>query len=214
MTYPFAIFDVDGTLLDTTEGIGSSIRHVIETCGLPDIDDKTLATFIGPPVQDSFGRVFGYDKLRCDELASVFRDYYKSEALYLARPYEGIFDVLDALEREGVAIAVATYKRQDYAEDILRHFGFDRYSDVLHGADFEGRMRKVDIIAACLSDLEADASDAVMIGDSLHDAKGAYQVGTAFLGVSYGFGFTEKEGVVGYPSIGVARTPAEILSYI
>lgn len=214
MGYPVAIFDVDGTLLDTTEGIVSSVQYVIETEGLGHLDQATLRTFIGPPMQDSFSRVYGFEPKEALRLADIFRNYYKEEALYRAVPYEGIFALCDELSSRGVRIGVATYKRQDYAQDILRHFGFDKYSSFLYGADFEGKMKKVDIIEKCLKDMGvARYSTALMIGDSSHDALGASLIGVDFLGVTYGFGFKTMQDVELYPFVGVAKAPAEILDY-
>lgn len=212
--YKIAVFDVDGTLLDTTEGVIAAVQYTIDKAGLNPLDEETLLKFIGPPIQDSFARVYGLEGDILQELAGIFRDSYKNDHLYKAIPYEGIYEVCDILREKGVKIAVATYKRQDYAENILKHFLFDRYSNIMYGADHENKLKKVDIIRKCMDDLGVhDYSQAIMIGDSSHDALGAEQIGMDFLGVTYGFDFKTKEDVARFQSIGSVATPMEILRY-
>lgn len=212
--YEIAVFDVDGTLLNTKEGVLASVKEVILKHGLDMPSEEVLDTFIGPPIQDSLARTFDLDKEKADELAAEFRMIYKGPNLLKATPYEGIYELMDELVKRGVQIAVATYKRQDYAEDILKHFGFDRYSDILYGSDFEGKLKKVDIIRKCMVDLGSeDYSNAVMIGDSWHDANGAKLLGVDFLGVTYGFDFHSKADVEACKNAGSADTPLELLKY-
>ena len=210
--YDAVIFDLDGTLLDTGEGISRSVGYVIETMKLPKITPEVMRTFIGPPIQKSFARVYGLDEKEANEAADLFRNRYKDTDILLATPYEGIFDTIRSLSDAGVRSAVATYKRQDYAEKILVHFGFDRVCDVICGSDFEGKLTKKDIIENAIKKLGvSDKKRAVMIGDSDNDAIGAAQMGVDFIGVTYGFGFASDEDVDEYANTGHAKIPAEIL---
>lgn len=212
--YEIAVFDVDGTLLDTTEGVLASVEHAIRTFGYPMPSPEVLRTFIGPPIQDSFAKTYQLEKAQADAMAAEFRQCYKGENLTKAKPYEGIYELMDELVKRGVKIAVATYKRQDYAEAILKYFGFDKYSNILYGSDFEGKLKKMDIIQKCMVDLgSTDYRNAVMIGDSWHDANGAEQIGVDFIGVTYGFDFRNEEDVRNCTCIGSADTPMEILKY-
>lgn len=215
MKYDYVIFDVDGTLLNTTEGVVASVRHTIEATGLPKLSEEKLLTFIGPPIQDSFHNHYGIEGEKLQELATIFRNEYKGDNLLKAFPYEGIYEVCEELMETGVKIGVATYKRQDYAERILKHFGFDKYSKYLYGADHENKLKKMDIIKLCMDEMGVtDKKQVLMIGDSSHDAIGAEKIGVDFLGVTYGFDFRTKEDVKKYPAIGAADTPMEILQYI
>ena len=213
--FKVAVFDVDGTLLDTTEGVIASVRYTMKAHGLKEPEERELRTFIGPPIQDSFARTYGLEGDILQELATTFRDRYKSVDLLKAVPYDGIYEVFEQLIANGVKPAVATYKRQDYAEDILRHFKFDNYTDILYGADHENKLKKKDIIKKCLIDAGAtDPMEAVMVGDSDNDAVGARDIGTNFIGITYGFGFSDKSDVDKFDNIGTATTPKEILKYI
>lgn len=209
------VFDVDGTLLDTTEGVLASVKYTIEQFGLNNLAEEQLKAFIGPPIQDSFARTYGLDGPVLQELATVFRNRYKSVDLLKAKPYEGIYEVFEELVKNGKKIAVATYKRQDYATEILKHFGFDKYTNILYGADHENKLKKKDIIEKCLHDTGTlDYEKAVMIGDSDNDAIGAEKIGISFIGVTYGFGFKTKEDVEKYSNVGCARQPWQILEFL
>lgn len=213
--YKIAVFDLDGTLLDTAEGVLSAVKRTIQENGREELTEEELLTFIGPPIQDSFSRAFGLSREEAQELAGVFRNYYKEqEYLFKATPYEGIFSLMNQLQEWGIKVAVATYKREDYAVSVLKHFGFDQYADIMYGSDIAGTLKKMDIIQKCMDDLGVkDYSEVVMIGDSNHDAMGAEQIGMDFLGVTYGFGFHSPEEVQQYPNVGYADTPLGLLSY-
>ncbi len=213
MRYSALLFDVDGTLLDTGPGLIAAIDYTVKRENLHPLDDATIRSFIGPPIQDSFRRVYGLSTEEAWRVATVFRSFYQGDALLMAKPYDGILDVCAELTRRNVPIAIATYKRQDYAERILKHFGFDRFTTHLFGSDFEGKLTKADIIAQAATSLGVPHEDALMVGDTKHDAIGAEQAGMPFLGVTYGYGFATEEEARSYPCVGVIKYPMEILEY-
>lgn len=213
--YKAAAFDLDGTLLDTSVGVLASVRYTIEKFGFEPLTETQLKTFIGPPIQNSFARQYNLQGDILQEIATVFRDRYKEVDLLKAIPYEGIYDVFQTLNDHGIKPVIATYKRQDYATIILKHFHFDDYTDIMYGADHENKLKKKDIIEMALKDAGiTDYSDAVMIGDSDNDAIGADAIGTDFIGVTYGFGFKSHEDIMKFPSVGCADTPDEIANII
>lgn len=212
--YEIAVFDVDGTLLDTTEGVLASVKYTIDEMGFTPLSDEQLLTFIGPPIQDSFAKAYHLEGEILQTIATCFRNRYKDYELFKAVPYEGIYELFDRLSAKKVKLAVATYKRQDYAEAILKHFSFDRYTNILYGADHENKLKKVDIIRKCMDDLGVhDYSRAVMIGDSSHDAIGAHEIGMDFIGVTYGFDFKSSVEVFESDAIGAADSPVSILQF-
>jgi phosphoglycolate phosphatase len=204
------IFDLDGTLLDTKEGIFESIAYAAGVLGYPQLSEQQLMTCLGPPIQQSFITHYGCDAAEAQRAAEVFRDYYKSGALLKARPYRGIFSLCKRLKANGIRMAVATYKREDYALKLLRHFGFDRYCDPMHGGDTDNRLTKSDIVRLCQTEMGTDAAHSVLVGDTRHDALGAQQAGTPFLAVTYGFGFHTAADAGEFPHIGIAAKPADI----
>lgn len=210
--YELAVFDLDGTLIDTSEGILSSVRYTIDYFGFEGLSEKSIADFIGPPIQVSFSRAYGLEGPILQDIATVFRDHYKSVDLLKACPYEGIFDVLSNLKNTGLKLAVATYKREDYALEILKNFGFDKYFDVMHGGDHENLLKKSDIIELCIKESNiVEYSKVVLVGDTDNDEVGAKNVGVDFLGVGYGFGYKNS-----YPNncMGFADSPEDIVKLL
>ncbi len=208
--YELAIFDVDGTLLDTGEGIFEAAKGTVEQFSLPMPDAETLRSFIGPPVSDSFARIFGLKGEALQTVTAAFRKRYSEEDLLKAKPYEGIFQTLEELKGRGMKIAVATYKREDYALKLLRHFGFDRYAEPIFGADAEGKRTKSDIIGMCLEKSGVQKERAVMIGDSVHDANGARQLCMDLLAVTYGYGFSSRAEAERAGAVLVAESAGKI----
>jgi len=208
------IFDVDGTLLNTEEGILSSAKYAIEEHGKPMPSDNILRTFIGPPIADSFAKEFNVKGKELSDMVKTFRDRYKGEDLLKAKPYPGIYDVLDGLRQSGLKAAVATYKRQDYAETIMRHFGFDSYTDIIYGADSNNKLKKKDIIRNCITAAGIESGEAVMVGDSDNDAIGAESLGIKFIAVTYGFGFHSRSEAERYANNGIAESTKQIAEII
>ena len=209
--YRSVVFDVDGTLLDTSPGVLAAIKTVVRENGYDLPDSDVLHTFVGPPLRDSFTKTFGITGDELEDMVACFRAIYSDGFVYDEIPYEGIFDCMEAARNNGISIAVATYKRQDLTDSLMRHFGFDHYTDIVYGADAAGELTKTDIIRKCLVDLgDSNPSFSLMVGDSAHDSRGAEQVGMPFLGVTYGFGFHSAADVARERSVGSADDTAGI----
>ena len=208
------VFDLDGTLLDTSKGIIESVKYTAKTLGYPILSNDFFQCFIGPPIQASFMRYYHCNEEEAQMAANIFRDYYRNSALLKATAYEGIYELCESLRHFGMGMAVATYKREDYALSLLRNFHFDRFFSSMHGADNNNVMKKKDIIDLCLQDLHADTHNTVLVGDTENDAKGAFDAGISFIAVTYGFGFKSKKDVDKYNYIGIANKPFDILNYI
>ena len=204
--YKAVIFDVDGTLLDTREGIIDAVKHTINKLNLAPLADNLLCKFVGPPIQNSFMLNYGFSSIEAQNATNVFREYYAKFSLFKAIPYDGIFDIMKELKQQGVKIGIATYKRNDYAVDLLKYFGFHKYYDVVCGADDKNVLKKSDIIQNNLIQLNIqNYAEAVMIGDSENDATGAEKIGLDFIGVIYGFGFKDESDVKKYKNTGFAK---------
>lgn len=213
--YKLVVFDLDGTLLDTSEGIMSSVRYAIEKTGRNMLSSEEIAAFIGPPIQDSFAAAYGLDKSAANEMAKVFRERYSSEDLLLAKPYEGIYDLLQELSVRGTKTAVATYKREDYAVRLLKSYHFDEYMDTMYGSDMEGLLKKQDIIEKCIAAAGVTKEQVLMVGDTFNDEVGAEKLGVDFAAVSYGFGYKKAEDVPKKENIiGCADTPLGLLNLV
>ena len=193
------LFDLDGTLLDTSEGIKHSVRYTLSKMGYNELPEDTILKFVGPPIQNSLMTFCGVDAEEAQKGANVFRDFYKSEALFEASLYDGIIELLQELKGRGVRIGVATYKREDYALDLLNMFGISEHCDVIHGADNENRLTKADIVEMCINELGTKKSDVILVGDTEHDAKGAAVAGVRFVAVTWGFEYKPNNTSSLYP---------------
>ncbi len=203
------IFDLDGTLLDTSEGVLECVSHAARTLGSPQLPREQLLRFIGPPLQVSFPRYYGYDEKRTEEAIRLFREHYRAGAMFHARPYDGIFSLCEVLRDRGIPMAVATNKLEPMARLLLARFGFDRYCTPIRGADPEGKRNKADCIRLCLEELRLAPEQAVLLGDTEYDAAGAAEAGVPFLAVTWGFGFHGPEDLAGQPHIGLAAVPMD-----
>lgn len=213
--YQLAIFDVDGTLLDTSEGIISSVKFTIKHYGLDMPCDKALNGFIGPPIQNSFEKHFGIKGSKLQDMATTFRNQYSKHDLLKARPYEGIYDALQMLLDNNVKVSIATYKREDYAKRLLNAFEFNKFANVIHGADHYNKLTKTDIIDMCIREEDIQNRDSIiMIGDTVHDAVGASNSAVDFLGVTFGFGLKTNDDRKKIDAIGYADSPMEIAKII
>ena len=208
-TVQCVIFDLDGTLLNTSPGIMESVRYAAEKLGYPPLTEEQLLSFIGPPLKDSFVRCYDCAMPQAEELTAAYREHYREGALLNAKPYDKIRELLTELERRNICSAVATSKPQAFSEQILRHFDLSRFFRVIHGSDLEGKLKKSDLIRLCAEDTGALYNQCVMIGDTEHDARGANDAGVPFIGVSYGFG--NRDNMLRYPYIGLADMPMDVL---
>lgn len=209
--YKLVVWDVDGTLLDTSPGLISSTRFMIDSLGLPEISDEVLKSFVGPRIQDSLKRVYGLTGEELSNAATVFRNHYKEGDVLKAALYPGISELLVCLHDAGIKMAVATNKRQDFTDSLMAEFGFDRYLDCVFGTDPAGKYVKTDLINMCIDFFPGIAkSDAVMIGDSAYDAEAAREAGVNFIGVTYGFDFESREDMNEYNPKGAAGDIKEL----
>lgn len=213
--YDLVIFDLDGTILDTSKGIISSIKYTIDIMNLKRLSEESVSSFIGPPIQDSFARECGLNGDDLQKAVTTFRNFYKTNALFNASPYKGIYEVFQTLSEKNIQTAIATYKREDFAKTILKHFEFDKYTRNIHGGDAENKLKKRDIINLCISDSKiADKSRIVMIGDTYNDADGAERAGIDFIAITYGFGFRKYENKPESSIIKYADKAIDILNFI
>ncbi|MFB7138207.1 HAD-IA family hydrolase [Gottfriedia sp. NPDC056225] len=215
MRYSTVIFDLDGTLLDTSEGIMVGASYTANKMGGPNLTSTQQKSFIGPSPFYSFMRECGYTERKAREAVEIYRKRYREKGQFEAKHYEFIQELLVTLKGKGYKTAVATLKRDDLAKDILLNFELVTYFDSINGIDEMDTLSKADIIQLCLKDLQqVDLSEVVLIGDSVHDAVGAENVGIDFIAVTYGYGFKSKQDVIQSKNVYIAETVKDIMKYL
>ncbi|MCV7125294.1 HAD-IA family hydrolase [Mycobacterium lacus] len=186
-TPQLVIFDLDGTLTDSADGIVASFRHALDRVGAAVPDGDLAARIVGPPMDETLhamelGEYTG-------EAIAAFRAEYGTRGWAMNSLYDGIAPLLADLSAAGVRLAVATSKLEPTARRILAHFGLERHFEVIAGASPDGTRRsKAEVLAHALAQLQPVPERVLMVGDRSHDVDGAAAHGIDALVVGWGYG--------------------------
>ncbi len=192
MKYEVAIFDLDGTLINTIEDLGTAVNHALRLRSLPLHSMEEYKGMVGHGIRDLVTKALPLslqgDPSYIDSALKDFREYYSSHIDVHTRPYEGMVELLEELHSAGVRIAVASNKFQEGTEHLIREF-FPKVDFVAIFGNREGYPLKPDpaIVREVLSRAGADSSKAVMVGDSRTDIRTAVAGGIDVIAVSWGF---------------------------
>ena len=202
------IFDLDGTLTCSGEGIMKSAVVTFEHFGLTPPSESELLTFVGPPLRDSFLN-HGIDKGHIDEAIKVYRSRYNTVGKFENYVYDGIETLLKRLKGDGYRLFVATAKPEEVSVEILEHFGLLQYFEKVCGASPE-RIEKADIIKHLLNSTP-DITNAVMVGDTMTDVNGAKENNIPTVAVLWGYGDKAEISNFAYAVAGTTDELYEIL---
>ncbi len=213
MKYTHLFFDLDGTLVDSGEGIIKGIEYSLKKFGITVEDNSVLRAFIGPPLVDSFKQHYGFDTEKAVLAIKYYREYYNEIGIRQAYVYNGLVDTLQALKDKGYVLAVATSKPEVLANRVLEYFGLAKYFDTISGASLNERLSHKDVILDyALKKYGVDRAKCLMIGDRKFDVLGAKANSINCLGVLYGYGDLAEMQKAGATYI--VKTPAEILELL
>lgn len=194
------LFDLDGTLTDSGEGIINCAILALEHFGCPIPDREEMRSFVGPPLHESFIR-HGVPADQAEEAIRVYRSRYIPIGAYENTPYPGIRELLEHLKQQGHTLYVATSKPEEMSVKILQHFDLAKYFDLICGATMDtSRSSKEDVIAYLL-EKSGRRADTVMVGDTRFDILGAAAHGIPAIGVSWGYGSVEQMQLAGAAAI-------------
>ena len=185
------LFDLDGTVIDSGEGVKNSVLYALEKMGYPALDKADMDPFLGPPLVYSFHHFAHVPEAECAEAVRLYREYYqKSGAMFQYRLYDGMPELLRDCRAAGYKTAIATSKPQPYAIELMHHAGIFEYLDHIIGADLDEKTRakKSEVIEAVLEESGAMRSETLMIGDRKYDVLGAKEAGVESLGITFGYG--------------------------
>lgn len=182
------IFDLDGTLLDTSEGILHCYRKTAGMLNLKKNPVENDSVVIGGPLSDGFRTLYDIpDEETLAKAIDTYRKLYANEGITKFSAYNGIDTALSELKSDGYQLGVATLKLEEYAKSMLKNAGLAKYFDIIHGWDGTEKCTKSYTVTKVLFEQKCLAKDAVLVGDSVYDKKGAEIAGVDFLGVIYGF---------------------------
>lgn len=190
MTPQLVIFDLDGTLTDSAEGIVASFRHALTEIGADVPEGDLVGRIVGPPMHVTLGAMGLGEKY--DEAITAYRADYTTRGWSMNRMFDGIETLLADLRAAGIRLAVATSKAEPTAQRIVEHFGIDGHFEVVAGASVDGsRSAKADVVAHALTQLTPLPERVLMVGDRSHDVEGAAAHGIDTVVVDWGYGATD-----------------------
>jgi len=204
------IFDLDGTVNDSSPGIIYCFRKTGESYGKTDIPEELLRSGLSGPFEVNIKKLLDLEPEQVDEAIKEYVSYYVAEGQKMARLFIGINKTLQYLKSRGYLLGIATMMVDEYARSTLKNYGILDLFDTIHGASLTEVCHKEDLIRGCLKDTGLSPEEAVMIGDGSDDFRAAKDVGTEFIAALYGYeidtGFCTQNGIRGINDISELKT--------
>ena len=207
------IFDLDGTIIDPLEGITKSIQYAMEKLGKKALSTNELLFCIGPPLYETFPKLFGRDdKEFIWHAVDVYREYYNVKGIYQHELYDGIVDTLQQLRAKGCKLFIATSKPRIMADKIAEYRRIKNCFDGIYGCELDGtRSDKGELISYLLETEKIQQNESIMIGDRKYDIIGGIKNKLMTCGVSYGYGSVEE--LKNAKADFIISKPEELLEY-
>ncbi len=216
MAFRAFIFDLDGTLSDSAEGIVQSYVEMARQMGFAPPPAESLRTqVVGPPTDLCVQRVLGKaaNTEQIEQGIHLFHEIYSSRYVLQTHAYPGVKALLTTLQKKGQRLFIATMKRQFMAERVLSHLGLAPFFESVRGADPHGSPGgKADLITSLLSEAGIPHADAVMVGDRNDDILGAKACGVRAIGALWGYGSEEELRTAGADTL--AATPEDVAAIL
>lgn len=189
MTFTHIFFDLDGTLLDSSEGIHNGFVQTFERLGLPVPSNKKIRTFMGPPLEVTFREEISEEGAA--QAVQLYRDYYEKKGQFEAHLYDGIKEVLEKLSQDpNKKIYITTSKNEPTAREMCKYLGITEFFDGIYGAT-PATFNKADVLQRAITENNANKDQSVIVGDTKYDMIGGKTVGIKTLAVTWGFGTNE-----------------------
>lgn len=207
------MFDVDGTIFDTGEGVSASILYALEKMGEKPLPAETLRKFIDPPLIDGFMQFAGFSEEKANTAIAYYREFYTPKGVYMAKLYDGIENLFSDLYNSGKDLFVISSKPTVFVQKLFAKYNIDKYFKDIAEVRFDNcEISKADLIESVVKKYGLDISDTVMIGDRKFDIYGAKEIGVRSIGVTYGFG--SRDELLRHGADFIADSAEEIKKYI
>lgn len=183
----YVLFDLDGTVSDSSEGIIKCVQVALTAEGIHE-KDENLTRFIGPSLRHSFG-LYTDDDAQRDRMLGNYRARYSTLGWKENKLYDGIKELLIALRAAGKVPVLASAKPEKFCIEILRYLGVYDYFDFVGGSDFDGKRDDKKILMGYVLDNigNPDPDTVIMVGDRIFDIECAHFHKVKCIGVRYGF---------------------------
>ena len=193
MSLQYVFWDLDGTLMDTSEGVIDSYEKSARDMGYEPPSRALLKSCIGPPIEWGVEHVIGVAHEEVKEAISRYTAYYQSEGAMTAEEYEGTSHCLAALRDAGVRQYMATMKPMEEARIIRSYHSLGKYIDGIYAVDLQNPISdKAVMLRQALQELGAASGACIMIGDRDTDIRAGKALGMKTAAVFYGFGAREE----------------------
>ncbi len=193
--YDYVIFDFDGTVVDTGEGILKSLQYSFSEMGreIPDLND--LKKFIGPPIHYSYTTYYGVSEQEVGKYIKKYRERYRAKGIYECALYKGFPEILDELHEKGVKVGIASSKPESLIYDVANYLCVTEKFDAIVGVqmDDSNHSSKTGLVLEAMKKLDAeDKKKVLMVGDRCYDIDGAAGAEVDSCGVLWGYGSKEE----------------------
>ncbi len=195
------LFDLDGTIINSEEGITKCVQYALRAFGIEEPDLTKLRVFIGPPLELIYREKYGMSEEDAWAATVKYRERFDVKGIFECSLYEGIADCIARLKECGYVIALASSKPETACRRILNHFDLTKYFDEIVGSTLDGSISsKEEVLEELCRRMQDQHGDKggisrdgmCLIGDTKYDAAGAKAAGIHCVGVSYGFGTREE----------------------
>lgn len=208
----YILFDFDGTVFDSAEGITKSVQYALGKMGIrAELDE--LMCFAGPPLDEMFALRYGMSEDEAQTAVRFYRERYTPIGWEECTPFAGMHELMYRLRDKGAKIAVATSKPRRFAEQILEKYGMSDAFDLVCGSEFDGtRGQKWEVIEYALQSFGISPDEAIMVGDRKYDVIGAEKCGVDCVGVR--FGYAEPGELEAAGAVYVAEDADDLFDYL
>ena len=212
--YDIALFDLDGTISQSAEGIKYCLMKTLDIMEKEHPDLSDYSKYIGPPLLHTFQKLCGLTPAEAQKAVEIYVKLYDVDGLKQNKLFDGIEDVLKSCKENCIKIAVCSSKHEKIATEVVQLLGVYEYFDEICGSTIDGsRKEKEDLIPYALKKLNAKGDERVaMIGDTKFDCKGAVHCNVDFIGVTYGYGTLQDMKDAGGKNF--ASTSQELHKYL
>lgn len=202
----FVYFDLDGTLSDSAPGIYNGIRYAQKKFGLREMTQAELQYCVGPPMPDSFMKIWGIDRETGEKVLAAYREYYAPKGIFENSLYPGVKEALEELKKNGTECGICSAKPEKMVFTVLEHFGIREYFSVIRGADITvAYPGKAEVLKSLI---QKNPAQSIMVGDRASDISGAHGAGITAIGAAWGYG--GKDELLNAHADIIASAPAEL----